>query len=94
MSNSALSSQVSIYNFNHTFPLMIYSNIGVIVGVILLFSLAICYGKLIYAYIFIAFLLLIGFAFYLLKTIKDRVDSLILQYATDSNLSNSELLSN
>ena len=76
VSDSALASQISIYNFNATFALMIYMNIGIIIGFILLFSLLVCYQKLLYAYIFTAFLLLLGFAFYLLKTIKDRVGSL------------------
>ena len=72
---------------------MLYMNIGIVISLILLFALLICYQKLIYLYIVLAFALLLGFAFYLLKTIKDRVDSLTLQYAADASLPSSQLIS-
>jgi uncharacterized membrane protein YedE/YeeE len=92
VSSSDLAVQVSAYDFNLTFPLMLYMNIGIVIGLILLYSLLICYHKLVYPLIFLGFALLLGFAFYLLKTIKDRVDSLTVQYASDPNLPNSLLI--
>lgn len=52
---------------------MLYANVGILVGMILCFLLLICYPKLIYFYIFLAFLVLLGFSFYLLKSIETRV---------------------
>jgi uncharacterized membrane protein YfcA len=72
---------------------MLYMNIGIVVGCILLFSLLICYPKLFYAYTFTSFLILLGFAFYLLKTINDRIDSIITEYPSDPALSTSQILS-
>lgn len=92
VATSDLTNQVSIYNYYETFPLMLYMNIGIVVGCILLFSLLICYPKLFYAYTFTAFLILLGFAFYLLKNIKDRVDSIKASYPSDTVLISSELL--
>ena len=68
-------------------------NIGILTGLVLLFSLVICYRKLICLYIFLSFGLLLGFAFYLLKTITDRVGSLTSQYSSDTGLSTSQLIS-
>lgn len=93
VTSSDLANQISIYNYNFTFPLMLYMNIGIVVGCILLYSLLICYPKLFYAYTFTAFLVLLGFAFYLLKTINDRVDSVTAEYPSDLNLPSSQLLS-
>lgn len=73
---------------------MVYMNIGVVIGFVLLFSLLICYQHLLYVYIVSAFLILLGFAFYLLKTIKDRVDGLTSEYASDSGLPSSQLITN
>ena len=73
---------------------MVYMNIGVIIGFILLFSLLICYQKLLYLYIFAAFALLLSFAFYLLKSIKDRVDSLTAEYSSDTSLPESAFIAN
>jgi hypothetical protein len=52
---------------------MLFSNVGILVGIILCFLLLICYPKLIYLYVFLAFLVLLGFSFYLLKAIDLRV---------------------
>lgn len=52
---------------------MLYINVGILVGLIFLFSLLICFQKLVYAYILITFLLLLGFSFYLLKSIDVRI---------------------
>ena len=93
VSNSELAMQISIFSFNYTFPLMIYMNSGIVAGFTLLFSLIICHQKLIYFYIFLAFGLLLGFAFYLLKTISDRINSLTAQYSSDTLLPNSQLIS-
>lgn len=54
---------------------MLYINIAIIIGVILLFILLICIPKLVYFYIFIAFLLLLGFSFYILKSIDRRIQA-------------------
>jgi hypothetical protein len=53
---------------------MLYANVGVLVGVVLCFLLLICYPRLIYFYIFLAFIVLLGFSFYLLKSIEQRVN--------------------
>lgn len=52
---------------------MLYTNVGVLVGIILCFLLMICYPKLLYFYILSTFLILLGFSFYLLKSIEQRV---------------------
>ena len=93
VSSSQLAEQISIYSFNRTFPLMIYMNFGIVTGFLLLFSIIICFRKLIYLYIFLSFGFLVGFAFYLLKTITDRINSLTTQYATDLALPSSQLIS-
>jgi hypothetical protein len=72
---------------------MLYINVGIVVGIMILYSLIICYQRLIYGYIFASFFLLLGFAFYLLKTINDRVSSLTIEYANDPGFSSSQLLS-
>ena len=72
---------------------MSYMNVGIISGFVILFSLLICFQKLIYFYILLTFGFLLGFAFYLLKTIDDRITSLTTQYATDTSLPNSQLIS-
>lgn len=71
---------------------MLYVNVGVVIGIIMLFCLLICLRKLVYFYIFSSFLLLLGLAFYLLKSIKDKIDSLKILYTADSNFSTSFLL--
>lgn len=93
VNNSELAIQISIYSYNLTFTLMLGINFSIVAGLVILFSMLICCSKLIIGYIFIAFGLLVGFSFYLLKTIKDRVDSLTVQYSTDSTLSNSQFIS-
>ena len=93
MANSDLAVQISIYSFNRTLPLMTYMNIGIVVCLIILFSLLICYPKLTYLLTFLSFAVLLGFAFYLLKTITDRVNSLTALYATDSFLATSQFIS-
>lgn len=52
---------------------MLYTNVGVLVGIILFFLLMICYPKLLYFYILLTFLILLGFSFYLLKSIEQRI---------------------
>lgn len=71
---------------------MLYVNVGIVVGTLILFTLIICYRKLVYFYIFISFVLLLGFAFYLLKSINDRVTFYNNQYSADANLRNSVLM--
>ena len=72
---------------------MIYMNFGIVTGFLLLFSIIICFRKLVYLYIFLSFGFLVGFAFYLLKTITDRINSLTTEYATDLALPSSQLIS-
>jgi hypothetical protein len=93
VTSTSLSMQITAYNISQTLPFMLYVNVGVVVGIIILFTLIICYRKLVYFYIFISFVLLLGFAFYLLKSINDRVAYYNNQYLTDGNLKNSLLLS-
>jgi hypothetical protein len=93
VSNSQLAVQISIYSFNLTFPLMLYMNFGIVVGLIILLGMVVCCPKVVYPYIFIAFGILLGFAFYLLKTVKDRVDSLTTLYSSDTSLPTSQLIS-
>lgn len=52
---------------------MAYANVGIFVGIVLCFLLLICYPKLAYFYIFLGFLILLGFSFYLLKSVEQRV---------------------
>lgn len=72
---------------------MLYVNVGVVIGIIFLFVLLICFRKLVYFYVFVTFVLLLGFAFYLLKSINDNVSTLILSQSGDSYFPNSQLLS-
>jgi len=72
---------------------MLYMNFGIVVGLIILFCIVICCPKVVYPYIFSAFGILLGFAFYLLKTIKDRVDALTALYSSDTSLPTSQLIS-
>jgi len=52
---------------------MLYINVGVFAGIILLFLFLICYQKLFYLYIVILFFSLLSLAFYILKSIEIRV---------------------
>lgn len=52
---------------------MLYANVGTVVGIIFCLLLLICYPKLLYLYTFVGFLVLLGFSFYLLKSIEQRV---------------------
>lgn len=47
-------------------------NIGVLVGCLLIFSLLVCYPKLVYPLFFLAFALLLALPFLLLKNNQDR----------------------
>ena len=49
---------------------------GVVIGLIFLFVLLVCFRKAVYFYIFTSFVLMLGFAFYLLKATNDRVESI------------------
>ncbi len=72
--SSSLNGQIQIYNLKTTFGTMAYVNVGIFVGIIISFLLLICYPKLAYFYIFLGFLVLLGFSFYLLKSIEQRVN--------------------
>lgn len=72
---------------------MVYVNVGIVVGILMLFTLIICYRKLVYFYMFASFVLLLGFAFYLLKSINDRVTNYSNQYSSDENFKNSLFIS-
>ena len=72
---------------------MTYMNVGIVICLIFLFSILICYPKLTYLLTFLSFGILLGFAFYLLKTITDRVNSLTALYASDTLLATSQLIS-
>lgn len=72
--SSSLSAQIQIYSFSKTFPTMLYVNIVIVVCLCLFILLIICVQKLIYAYTLLSFLIMLGFSFYLLKSIEVRVD--------------------
>ena len=72
---------------------MLYVNVGILVGTLLFFILIVCYRKLVYFYIFLSFVLLLGFAFYLLKSINDRVTVYNNMYSSDSYFKSSLLIS-
>lgn len=52
---------------------MVYSNIGILIGILFLFVMLIFFQKLLYFYIFLTFSILLAFSFYLLKSIEERV---------------------
>lgn len=58
---------------------MLYINVGILVGVMVLFILLICFQRLVYLYIFLTFVLLLGFSFYLLKSINLRIQNKAIQ---------------
>jgi hypothetical protein len=72
--SSSLYGQIQIYNLKTTYGTMAYANVGVFVGIVICFLLLICYPKLAYFYIFMGFLVLLGFSFYLLKSVEQRVN--------------------
>lgn len=67
-------------------------NIGVVVGLLVIFSLLICYPKIAYLLFFSAFALLLTLPFLLLKNSQDRTSSLLLQYASDTSLASSSFI--
>ena len=52
---------------------MLYINVGIVIGLIVLFLLLVCYQALIYFYIVSMFVSLLALAFYMLKSIEIRV---------------------
>ena len=52
---------------------MLYINVGIVIGLIVLFLLLVCYQALIYLYIVSMFVSLLALAFYMLKSIEIRV---------------------
>ena len=71
--SSDLTAQIDIYSFDETLPTMLYTNIGVVSFIIFAFLLLICFPRLTYFYMVLTFLILLGFSFYLLKSIELRV---------------------
>lgn len=71
--STALTSQIEIYNLQQSFITMVYSNIGILIGILFLFVMLIFFQKLLYFYIFLTFSILLAFSFYLLKSIEERV---------------------
>jgi hypothetical protein len=65
-----------MYNLKSTFIQIIYSSFSLLVLSTVLFLLLICLTKLIYLYVGVLFLMLLGFAFYLLKSVKTTLSTL------------------
>ena len=55
----------------------LYTTVGLVVGIMLIMGLLTCLRKFIYIYIFLMFGFLLGFSFYLLKSIDNQQQTLI-----------------
>jgi archaellum biogenesis protein FlaJ (TadC family) len=72
--SSDLSAQIDIYSFKEAYSTMLFSNVGVLVFLIICVLLIRCCPKIIVFYIVLAFLIMLGFSFYVLKSIELRVE--------------------
>lgn len=62
-----------MYDIKYTLPMLSYVTIGLLVVTGILFLLLIYFSKLLYVYILVLFLMLLGFSFYLLKLVELRI---------------------
>ncbi len=74
--SSALSKQVTMYTLKESILTMVIGSFIALVACSLCFVFLICFARLIYIYIAVTFVLLLGFGFYLLKSIKSSLSSL------------------
>ena len=74
--SSNLDKQITMRTLKEAFVHIVYSTIISLTISFFSFICLICFAKLIYFYIALTFIMLIGFAFYLLKTVNDRLSGL------------------
>ncbi len=86
---STLSKQISMYTLSQSFGPMVYASFISLILSSISFLFLICFARLIYFYIGMTFAMLLGFGFYLLKSVRsymDKFDSGTIFYSEASSI--------
>ena len=72
--STALDKQITMYTMKQCIIPIVYGSFISLVISSICFVLLICFAKMIYFYIALTFVMLLGFAFYLLKSVKNNLE--------------------